>query len=254
MLGAVSHPRYSFQLMTHAKVLVIGVGGPLCSGKTTTANALHLLLPGLLLLHQDDFYLPDHLIPVNPEKGEQDWDCPEAIDFPKFLRVLDTLKQGGDVTEKLYRTEPPLDLKLAEEDLARFRPAAQAWLGRQQTLGPVQVVLVDGFMLYHDSAVAAHFDARLFIHAGYDVLKYRRENRNGYVTIEGLWTDPPGYFDLMVWPAYYAAHKHLFLDSLCTVVDTAAATAMGLAEISTDNATLAAVVEWAIASIDLHTR
>ncbi len=38
----------------------------------------------------------------------------------------------------------------------------------------------------------------------------RREARDGYVTLEGFWKDPPGYVDKIVWPNYVEAHKWLF--------------------------------------------
>ena len=38
----------------------------------------------------------------------------------------------------------------------------------------------------------------------------RREARNGYVTLEGFWEDPPDYFDKIVWPNYVEEHHCLF--------------------------------------------
>jgi len=73
--------------------------------------------------------------------------------------------------------------------------------------------------------------------------KYRRENRGGYETQEGLsfvfvfvftiyssrfhtdhnvsiwidhWEDPAGYFEHLVWPAYIGQHKHLFVNEDAT--------------------------------------
>lgn len=40
----------------------------------------------------------------------------------------------------------------------------------------------------------------------------RREARDGYVTLEGFWADPPGYVDKIVWPNYAASHAWLFED------------------------------------------
>jgi nicotinamide/nicotinate riboside kinase len=42
--------------------------------------------------------------------------------------------------------------------------------------------------------------------------KQRRESRTGYVTIEGFWADPPGYFDKIVWPNYARTAEY---PSLC---------------------------------------
>lgn len=40
----------------------------------------------------------------------------------------------------------------------------------------------------------------------------RREARDGYVTLEGFWADPPGYVEKIVWPNYAASHAWLFED------------------------------------------
>jgi nicotinamide/nicotinate riboside kinase len=45
--------------------------------------------------------------------------------------------------------------------------------------------LIDGFMLYWDMDVANMLDVKLFVKTEYSVLKKRREDRLGYVTIEG---------------------------------------------------------------------
>jgi nicotinamide/nicotinate riboside kinase len=42
----------------------------------------------------------------------------------------------------------------------------------------------------------------------------RRSNRDGYVTVEGFWTDPPGYVEKIVWPNYVASHEWLFQDGV----------------------------------------
>lgn len=76
----------------------------------------------------------------------------------------------------------------------------------------ILVCLVDGFLLYHDPNTAAFLDTRLLLRAGYADLKRRREARSGYVTLDGFWNDPPGYFDRIVWPAYVQYHGYLFQD------------------------------------------
>ncbi|KAK0513990.1 hypothetical protein JMJ35_003712 [Cladonia borealis] len=59
--------------------LLIALSGPTSSGKTTLATALRHIFapptypPGILLIHQDDFYKTDEEIPLT-EKGIKDWD------------------------------------------------------------------------------------------------------------------------------------------------------------------------------------
>ena len=49
----------------------------------------------------------------------------------------------------------------------------------------IALCLVDGFLLYSDSAVIKELDIRLLVRAPYEKLKARRDARSGYVTIEG---------------------------------------------------------------------
>ena len=76
----------------------------------------------------------------------------------------------------------------------------------------LKVCLFDGFLLYCEEMRAAMnlIDVRLFLTVSYAKAKQRREARDGYVTLEGFWKDPPGYVDAVVWPNYVEAHQWLF--------------------------------------------
>lgn len=56
------------------RVVIIAVGGPTCSGKTTLAKHLNQILPGSVILHQDDFAPAAEKVPMHPIYGVQDWD------------------------------------------------------------------------------------------------------------------------------------------------------------------------------------
>lgn len=80
------------------RIVVVGVGGATCSGKTTLAkHLLHILNPSsgtgsrgtassgsdrargivdAFILHQDDFAPPEATLPVNEQFGVTDWDHP----------------------------------------------------------------------------------------------------------------------------------------------------------------------------------
>ena len=53
-------------------------------------------------------------------------------------------------------------------------------------------------------------DIKLFLQVSHAKAVQRREARDGYVTLEGFWTDPPGYVDKIVWPNYVESHRWLF--------------------------------------------
>lgn len=77
-----------------------------------------------------------------------------------------------------------------------------------------RVCILDGFLLYTPELRPVHslLDVRLFLLVSYAKAKQRREARDGYVTLDGFWKDPPGYVDHIVWPNYVKAHGWLFED------------------------------------------
>ena len=64
--------------------------------------------------------------------------------------------------------------------------------------------------MYHSVEVNELIDAKFFLDVDKDVCRSRREKREGYVTVDGFWSDPPLYFDRVVWPNFlrYNAHVH----------------------------------------------
>lgn len=58
--------------------------------------------------------------------------------------------------------------------------------------------------------IPALLDTKLFLLVSRERATQRRERRDGYVTLEGFWTDPPGYVDKIVWPNYVTSHSFLF--------------------------------------------
>ena len=76
-------------------------------------------------------------------------------------------------------------------------------------------MLVEGFLLFGESVreeLGRLFDLAILLRATRASAGTRRVNRNGYVTLEGFWQDPPGYFEDVVWPNYVKEHGYLFED------------------------------------------
>ncbi|KAK4455532.1 nicotinamide riboside kinase [Podospora aff. communis PSN243] len=83
------------------------------------------------------------------------------------------------------------------------------------TSPPLRLCLLDGFLLYHPphfTPIMSTLDIKLFLLVSRAKATQRRENRDGYVTLEGFWTDPPGYVDKIVWPNYAESHAWMFKD------------------------------------------
>lgn len=187
-------------------MLLVGVSGPSSSGKSTVVSSINSLLPRCTVVHLDDFYYPDEQIPIDKTHNVQNWDCAEAIDWRKFKDYLIQVKESCGTILPIDTLEADLELALSEGEHREMADLVRKLVG----LKDEHVVLVDGFMLYHDREIADLLDVKLLFRAPYEVLKSRREARAGYNTIEGFWSDPPNYFDNIVWPGYIASHKHLF--------------------------------------------
>ena len=184
---------------------------------------------GITLLHADDFYKPDSQIPLHESTGFQNWDCGGALDLPRLrgtlLKVkeegvgaipIDLVKQGG-VEDGVHATAAGGGSgSMIEGFIDRKRQEVAAWRARL----PVQaqgrpIVLVEGFLLFGSGvrdSLDGIFDLKILVRASRAKAGERRERRNGYVTLEGFWADPPGYFEEVVWPGYEAEHGYLFRD------------------------------------------
>ncbi|BEJ15182.1 hypothetical protein CspHIS471_0409490 [Cutaneotrichosporon sp. HIS471] len=193
------------------RVILVGIGGASCSGKTLLAKHLCRLLPDAVLLHQDDFCPPEKYIPVHPEHGVQDWDDPETcIDWPRLRGALQRVRETGRVE---YTSNDHLN---KQAEVGVDATVAAQWRERFAETRAVQWILVDGFVLYWDEAVADTLDVKLLLRVPKETLRARRDERSYALqhaddaAAGTVWEDPPGYFDNIVYPAYVKAHVGVF--------------------------------------------
>lgn len=224
------------------ELVLVGIGGPSSSGKTTVAKALHLLFSNSTLIHLDDFYFPNDKIPYDAEADVQNWDCAEAIDWDRFKAYIAKVRETNGTMLPMETLEVESELKLAPQEVHTLKQHAGVI-----DCSRYHLVFVDGFMLYHDNVILELFDVKLFFHAPNQILKDRREARKGYNTVAGFWEDPPGYFDQMVWPEYMRSHKHLFVDENVEGELKKEFRDRGLADIANDGSkSLAELITWAV--------
>ncbi|KAF8599701.1 P-loop containing nucleoside triphosphate hydrolase protein [Ceratobasidium sp. AG-I] len=208
------------------RVVLIGIGGASCAGKTTLAAKLCSALPGCSILHQDDFWTAPEDIPIRPEYNLPNAEEAEfAIEWPRFRAAVAQFKAStsslGD-TSNSEDTEPESDSdidkpsssfgslsnKTITEWRDRFQQVEKEWLENN-----VKIVwkIVEGFLLFYDPEVVEHLDVQIFLRSPRHVLQQRRRNRTyTYPNVE-TWVDSPSYYwDKIAYPGYVRAHAHLF--------------------------------------------
>ncbi|RYP24896.1 hypothetical protein DL767_008520 [Monosporascus sp. MG133] len=210
--------------MDGRKALVVGISGASSSGKTTLARLLRDIFPNTFILHEDDFYKPESELPT--KDGLLDWDCAEALSIPDMTKALSYIREHGTFPPFVDSKEDQNSVgecPVPDATIEAMKAKVRAWLepGRpghaifssQGGNGPaLRVCLLDGFLLYarETAAVSALLDVRLLLRVSRERATARRGARDGYVTLEGFWSDPPGYVDSIVWPNYVASHAWLF--------------------------------------------
>ncbi|KAJ7287751.1 P-loop containing nucleoside triphosphate hydrolase protein [Mycena rebaudengoi] len=200
------------------RVILVGIGGATCSGKTTLAKHLKRILPDSVIIHQDDFAPPQELIPKHPVYNVQDWDAaPGAIDWQRLISFLQQVKETGEIPRD-HRSHDHLneqkDLPIPTELRDKWVHVFEGLKKQRQVEEGERIVwgLVDGFLLYWSPEVIEQLDVRIYLRVPHDVLRKRRHERHGYHTAEGtLWRDPPQYWEQVVYPAFVNAHREAFV-------------------------------------------
>lgn len=188
-------------------MILIGIGGCSSSGKTTVSTYLERILDdgsspsNVHVLRQDDFFKED-------DDKREDWDCPDAIDFDTFISLLEKTRNLGNVEhlKTLKSKEPPSTID--EDVVVKMKRFWNELAPKDSILRHQPILLVDGFLLYHDDRLRNLFDLRVFIDAPKELLNERRQKRKYRVGDEWFY-DPPNYFEI-VWKNYLKYNTHVF--------------------------------------------
>lgn len=216
---------------TSRKAIIVGISGPSSSGKTTLARLLRDVFPNTFILHEDDFYRAEEELPS--KHGLLDWDCEEALNFDDMSRALEHIRTEGTFPPFVDSKEDQNTIgkcTVPASAISAAKARVEAWLAPGQAghalLSPssssssspdLRLCLLDGFLLFGPDPPLRRItddllDVRFFLTVSRRRATARREARDGYVTLEGFWADPPGYVDKIVWPNYAASHAWLFED------------------------------------------
>ncbi|SPO05780.1 related to M.pneumoniae uridine kinase udk [Cephalotrichum gorgonifer] len=205
--------------MDDPKAIVVGISGCSSSGKTTLARILRDIFPNTMILHEDDFYKAETELPTR--HGFLDWDCAEAISVPDMEAALDHIRATGTFPASLDSKEDQNSVgkcPVSDAKIDAMKAKVAAWVQPGQpghalfVERKLRLCLFDGFLMYSAETAGAmkRMDIKLFLLVSREKATQRREARDGYVTLEGFWKDPPGYVEKIVWPNYAKEHAWLF--------------------------------------------
>ena len=175
-----------FTFSNRAEVLLIGIAGPSCSGKSTYAQHLvdHLRSP-IRAISLDEFYIRG--IPINhPILGQTiNEELPKTSDVQRLIRLLEQIKSHATKATRYHRSGVRTD---------NHRPV---------------VVVVEGFILFALSNELTNlFDIRVLFEAHQHqcrLRRYRREYRVPTHIADDELSIPASFrerFDHLVWAEY----------------------------------------------------
>jgi len=141
--------------------MIIGICGGTGSGKTTIARAIVDAVgrENVVLVEQDSYYRNLADMPLD-ERHQANFDHPDSIDSDMLVNHLIRLKQGLVVEMPLY------DFKThtRSDDI--------------DIIGPKQVVIVEGILIFAEPRVLDLLDMRVFVDTPDDIRFIRRLRRD----------------------------------------------------------------------------
>ncbi|MBQ7670398.1 MAG: uridine kinase [Clostridia bacterium] len=140
--------------------MIIGIAGGTGSGKTTiTKRIVERFGDKVTVLYHDDYYKEQHSLTYE-ERCKVNYDHPDAFDNDLFLRDLDTLRSGKQVLSPVY------DYTIHDRS------------DKTKPVRPAQVILVEGILIFADTAMTDRMDIKVFVDTDADVRILRRLARD----------------------------------------------------------------------------
>eukprot|EP01060_Flectonema_neradi_P035665 TRINITY_DN6626_c0_g1_i1.p1 TRINITY_DN6626_c0_g1~~TRINITY_DN6626_c0_g1_i1.p1 ORF type:complete len:580 (+),score=89.90 TRINITY_DN6626_c0_g1_i1:259-1998(+) len=171
------------KIVSKVKVIILGIYGCSGAGKSTLASSLVSALSSPIADLSQDYWLEHEKV------TDGNYETASTMDFTGFYKTLIEVKQ------QLLQTKvgAPIDLTIQ----LRGRKVSLS-TGMHPSDPSTVVVVVEGFLLFHDERVTSLVDKRVVIESDLDTCRARRHKR------EGRKGDPADFnlFNKLVWPHY----------------------------------------------------
>ncbi|XP_060535302.1 nicotinamide riboside kinase 1 [Cylas formicarius] len=170
--------------MSHSNLLVIGISGVTCGGKTTTASEINKIFPGSKIFSQDDYFWPvnDPRHVWIPELNHINFDILSSLDMEGMYN--DVRRYIGSNKTSKTRKHTINYLNGTDCDLRK-----QCF----EKTKDVRIVIVEGFCIFNYRPLTEVFDLKYYFTLDRDEC-YRRRVQRVYEP-----PDCPGYFERCAW-------------------------------------------------------
>jgi len=180
-------------------MIVLGVSGATCSGKTTICNILKRIFINTRVFNQDDYYWPeDSSKHIRDENSIINWEIMSGFDMDTMHSDIKT--EIASYSEDSKNQVP--SIKWRVEDVFSSTDSLQLKIDPDQ-FDHIKLVLVEGILVLNDTRISDLCDARFFLYLDKDTCWNRRQTR----TYDP--EDQEGYFERYAWP-YYVSNLEQF--------------------------------------------
>jgi len=152
--------------------LVIGIAGGSGSGKTTVANHIRVALAGSasgreaakdprnIEIVEHDAYYRDRQDLSYEERCQLNFDHPDSLETELLVEHVAALRQRKQARIPIY-------------DFKNHRRSDEV-----RTIGPSEVIIVEGILVFADEALRKAFDVRVYVDTDADIRAFRRIRRD----------------------------------------------------------------------------
>ena len=142
------------------KPYIIGVAGGSGSGKSTFAQRIREAFPDhVSMISCDNYYLPHDDLSLE-ERANLNYDAPYSLEFDLMVSHLEALRRGQAVQCPVY-------------DFTRHTRSEAV-----TEIQPRPIILIDGILIFHDPALRACMDLKIYVETDADERILRRARRD----------------------------------------------------------------------------
>lgn len=142
--------------MTNDEVIIIGIAGGTCSGKSTLISRIKEEFSERITILSHDYYYKAHDDMSFEERCQLNYDHPDSFDTPLMIQHINELKAWHSIERPVY--DYTIHNRTKETVVVE----------------PSKVIIVEGILIFENKELRDMFDIKVFVDADADVRIIRR--------------------------------------------------------------------------------